>query len=201
MAIASTIADINELKTGDIVLFSGLDHYSRLVRAGTKSKWSHVGLVFESPAHDFLTLWESSIREDTLDVELAEHRVGVRLVSLYDRVKAFEGEISIRRLQGEAITDKKLRCLLALQDELRGRAYERNKFELIRAANKRAFCNRAEDLSSVFCSELVAEAYQRLGLLSEEKPSNDYAPVDFSYERMRNLQGSFYLSEELQLTF
>jgi hypothetical protein len=37
-----------------------------------------------------------------------------------------------------------------------------------------------EDLSSLFCSELVAEAYQKMGLLTEQLPSNEYIPKDFS---------------------
>jgi hypothetical protein len=189
--------DTHELKTGDIVLFSGIDPYSRLVKVGTNSKWSHVGLICESPQHDILTMWESSIREDTIDVEIGEHREGVRLVSFHERVKAFEGEVFIRQLQGDELTNESLRCLFDLREELRGRAYERNKFELIKASNERAFRNKVEDLSSLFCSELVAEAYQRLGLLTEEKPSNDYAPVDFSYDKMQSLQGRFYLSEEI----
>ena len=189
--------DTDELKTGDIVLFSGVDPYSRLVKVGTSSKWSHVGMIVESPQHEFLTMWESSIREDTLDVETNEHREGVRLVSFKDRVQAFEGEVSIRQLQGGVFTNENLRCFFDLREELRGRAYERNKFELIKASNERAFRNTVEDLSSLFCSELVAEAYQRLGLLTEDKPSNDYAPVDFSHDRMQSLQGHFYLSEEI----
>ena len=190
----------SELNTGDIVLFSGVDAYSRLVKVGTSSKWSHVGLILNTPHHDFLTMWESSIREDTLDVEAGLHRIGVRLVSFHDRVKAFEGEISIRRLQGGVLSEESLGALVQFREELRGRDYERNKFELLRASNERAFRNKEEDLSSLFCSELVAEAYQRLGLLTEEKPSNDYAPKDFSHGRMQSLQGEFYLSEEIEFT-
>ncbi len=33
--------------------------------------------------------------------------------------------------------------------------------------------------NSFFCSQLIAEAYQRMGLLSRELPSNAYLPVDF----------------------
>jgi len=189
-----------ELKTGDLVLFSGVDAYSKLVKVSTRSKWSHIGLIVKTVEHNYLTMWESSIREDTLDVETGRHREGVRLVSFIDRVMAFEGEVSIRQLQGGILTDDRLHGLLGLRDELRGRSYERNKFELLKASNERAFRNKTEDLSSLFCSELVAEAYQRLGLLTEEKPSNDYAPVDFSYERMQFLQDDFYLSEEILLS-
>ena len=192
--------DTNELGTGDIILFSGIDAYSKLVKVGTRSKCSHVGLIVDPPEYDFLTIWESSIRQDTLDIETGLHSEGVRLVSFHDRVRAFEGEISIRRLQGDVLNEERLRCLVDLREELRGRAYERNKFELLKASSDGAFRNKAEDLTSLFCSELVAEAYQRLGLLTEEKPSNDYAPVDFSHARMRFLRGNFYLSEEIKFS-
>lgn len=189
----------DELKTGDLVLFSGVDAYSKLVKVSTRSKWSHIGLILKTAEHDCLTMWESSIREDTLDVETGSHREGVRLVSFIDRMTAFEGDVSIRQLQGGILSDDRLHGLLGLRNELRGRSYERNKFELLKASNERAFRNKTEDLSSLFCSELVAEAYQRMGLLTEDKPSNDYAPVDFSYERMQVLLGEFYLSAELDV--
>lgn len=195
-----TTPNTDELSAGDIVLFSGIDAYSRLVKVGTGSRWSHVGLIVESPEHDFLTMLESSIREDTLDVEADKHREGVRLVSFQDRASAFDGEISIRKLQGDILTEVSLGCLMQLMEELRGKEYERNKFELIKASSDGAFRNKVEDLSSLFCSELVAEAYQRLGLLTEDKPSNDYAPVNFSHDRMNLLQGNFYLSEEIEFT-
>jgi len=66
--------DTKELSTGDIVLFSGIDPYSPLVKVGTNSRWSHVGIIFTSPKYEYLTMWESSIREDTIDVETGEHR-------------------------------------------------------------------------------------------------------------------------------
>jgi hypothetical protein len=46
---------------------------------------------------------------------------------------------------------------------------------------------REENLSSFFCSELVAEAYRRMGLLPEHPPANEYTPRDFSSERLTPL--------------
>jgi hypothetical protein len=40
-----------------------------------------------------------------------------------------------------------------------------------------------EDLTRVFCSELVAAAYQHLGLLDQYPPAGGYAPKDFSSEQ------------------
>ena len=46
-------------------------------------------------------------------------------------------------------------------EEMFGRPYEKRVFEMLRAANLFGV-NRKEDLSSVFCSELVAAAYHRM---------------------------------------
>lgn len=42
--------------------------------------------------------------------------------------------------------------------------------------------NKKADLSSVFCSELVAQCYQALELLpaDDAKPSNSYTPAHFA---------------------
>ena len=40
--------------------------------------------------------------------------------------------------------------------------------------------NRERFTDSIFCSELVAEAYQRVGLLSEKRLSSNFTPRDFS---------------------
>jgi len=58
-----------------------------------------------------------------------------------------------------------------------------------------------ENLDSIFCSELVAEAYQRIGILNKRLPSNEYTPQDFSQERIIHLNSPFYLGEEIQFEF
>jgi hypothetical protein len=37
-----------------------------------------------------------------------------------------------------------------------------------------------QDQNSLFCSELVASCYQKMGLLSFDRVSNQYLPRDFS---------------------
>jgi hypothetical protein len=57
------------------------------------------------------------------------------------------------------------------------------RLELLRAAyDGRVFKNREPTTDSFNCAELVAEAYQRMGLLPMVPPSNRYMPKDFSSE-------------------
>lgn len=189
----------NELKTGDLVLFSGKGAFSDIIKYGTLSKWSHIGMILHIPEYDFLTVWESTTLSDVKDLESGIPRKGVQLVPLSDRVQKYSGYISVRQLQGADLPENSLRKLMELRKELKGKRYERSKMELFKSAYDGPFGHNSEDLSSLFCSELVAEAYQRLGLVTEEKSSNEYTPADFSEKRMKELHGDFYLSNEITL--
>jgi len=186
-----------DLKTGDIVLFSGKGAFSNIIKYGTMSTWSHVGMVLNIPEYDFLTIWESTTLSDIDDLTSGMPRKGVQLVPLSDRVQKYSGNISIRHLKGGELPQSSVKSLMELRRSLRGKRYERGKMELFKAAFDGPFGNNSEDLSSLFCSELVAEAYQALGLLSEAVPSNEYTPADFSQKKMTHLKNGFELSEEI----
>lgn len=90
--------------------------------------------------------------------------------------------------------------LLQFKKELGERPYEKSKLQLIRSAldfHQDYFTflkNEHEDLSSLFCSELVAAAYQHMGLLEFDKTlenyktSNEYTPDDFTSHRDEKLR-------------
>lgn len=172
-----------ELKTGDIVLFSGKGGVSAGIKWATFSRWSHVGMVLVISEYDFVCLWESTTLSDIKDLETGEPRKGVQLVPLSGRVRQYEGEIAVRNLQGVSFSDADIDKLMALRKKLARTPYERDKLELVKSAYDWPFGSNAEDLASLFCSELVAEAYQTLGLVRKgktNKPSNEYTPADFS---------------------
>jgi len=174
----------HQLKIGDIVLFSG---ESGEVQLFTNSKWSHVGVVFKEAT-------------DSSDVVLLEATPahGVHLVSLKEKVDDYDGDISFRHLNVKRTSSMK-RALINLYRELRGRAYESRDYQGARELSNAAIDTldknggqtlNHEDLSKVFCSELVAEAYQRMGLLSSNDPlypSNEFTPKDFSEEKELDL--------------
>lgn len=188
-----------ELKTGDIILFSGKGAFSDIIKFGTLSKWSHVGMILSMPDYNFLSIWESTTLSDVTDLDSGLPRKGVQLVPLSSRVQKYSGDIAVRQLTGAELSGDSLQKLMTLRSELRDKPYERDKIELFKSAYDGPFGHNDEDLSSIFCSELVAEAYQKLGLLSEDKSSNEYTPADFSEKRMKELSGDFYLSDEIVL--
>lgn len=171
------------LNTGDIVLFSGKGGISAGIKWGTLSRWSHVGMILSLDEYDFVTIWESTTLSNVNNLETGVPKKGVQLVPLSSRVNKYDGDIAIRQLKGIEFDADNVRDLMTLRREVSSRPYEESTLQLIKSAYDGPFGHNEEDLSSLFCSELVAEAYQRLGLLNEEKPSNEYTPADFSEKR------------------
>lgn len=163
-----------KLKTGDLVLFSGKGGISAGIKWATLSRWSHVGMIVVLPEYDFVTVWESTTLSSLVDLDTKIPRKGVQLVPLSSRIEGYDGEVAVRQLEGVSFDNDDNKNLMQLRRELAGREYEQNKIELIKAAYDGPLGRNSEDLTSLFCSELVAEAYQRLGLLSEDKRSSEY---------------------------
>lgn len=174
-----------KLDTGDIVLFSGSGFISRLIQMISKSKWSHVGMVIKSAEWDMLLLWESTTLSKIKDIESRKQTQGVQLVPLSERIKCYkEGCVAFRRLIG-GTEEQRLDMQSKLKDfrsEVKGRNYEESKWELFRAAYDGAWGLNEADLSSLFCSEMINEAYRRMGLIYPDpvSPSNEFIPGEFS---------------------
>ena len=76
--------------------------------------------------------------------------------------------------------------LQAFIDDFADVPYQKKVSELAQAGLELpGFDPEEETLEDLFCSEAVAEAMQRMGILSEDKPSNNYCPGDFSSNRWR----------------
>jgi hypothetical protein len=183
----------SDLKTGDLVLFSGTSITSSVIKWAIGGKWSHVGIVVRTPAFpDRVLLWESTTLADLPDVETNLAAPGVQLVWLSARLATYHGEFRLRALD-KPITPEMEGALTKRRRELGGRPYEQEKLELLHAALDGWFgAVKRERLGSLFCSELVAEAYQVMGLLPEPPagpPSNEYTPRDFARRGSKLLSG------------
>ncbi len=189
-----------ELDTGDIVLFSGKGGISEWIKGFTRSKWSHVGMVIKDKAWDMVLLWESTTLSNIDDLETGRKKKGVQLVALSERIDNYTGEVSVRRLITEK-TPQMVEALKDLRNEIKERSYEESMIELIKSAYDGPLGQNTQDLSSLFCSELVAEAYMRMGLLPVGTlPSNEYTPKDFSSERNLQLLKEAKLGNEILVT-
>lgn len=156
----------SKLDTFDLVLWSSGDKLARLIQVGTNSIWTHVGMVVRFPG-DVLMLWESTFDDTTS---------GVRLSPLS---KALCDSVSVRLATVER-TQTLWNRLMDVRKDLDGRPFENNVLEFICAAYDGPFGLNKRNVTALFCSELIAETLQRVGLLADDKPSNEFTPNDFS---------------------
>lgn len=196
-----------ELYTGDIVLFSRKNVLMVLWQWITDCRWTHVGMVMRSEDTQQVLLWESTTLSNLQDHFCGIARAGVQAVLLSQRVRTYKGDVAIRKLncpmeaQAKRLMDAKL-C--KFRKVVQNRPFERNFSELLQAFidfssdQVRTRCKRSarhtdrspetetdfyrgRSWSSLFCSELVAAAYQSMGLLDPYgKKANEYTPKDFS---------------------
>lgn len=180
----------NDLKTGDIVLFAGKGLISWLIQKITNNQYSHVGMVLRIDGFDFVTIWESTILGDTPDI-FHQKKKGVQIVQLSKRIKNYKGKIAIRMLHDFEFGEEQEKIITQLRHEINNRPYEKNYLSLIKSAwDGKLGKNKKKDLSSLFCSELVAEAYMRLGLIAKDQVSSEYTPADFSEQgALKLIQG------------
>ncbi len=180
-----------KLETGDIVLFSGEGIVSNFIKVFTASPYSHVGMVVKIPEWDMVLLWESTTLSKIKDVRSGTVKQGVQLVPLSERVKAYKGTIGVRFLSVERTYEMR-KALAKLRKEVAGRPYEEDKLELFKSAYDFFGGKNEEELSSLFCSEMVAEGYQRMGFLEEPPkglPSNEYTPANLAAYSLKLIHG------------
>ena len=192
----------DQLETGDIVLFSSKGFISGAIRLMTRSCWSHVGMVVRMPEWDTIMIWEATNTLRGKDFFAKAPKKGVQLVRLseriHDAIHNQGAKVAVRHLHDIDRDDAMRETLKKLRHALKNKDYETNLLELFNSAFDGVIAENEEDLSSIFCSELVAEAWQEIGILSEEKSSNEYVPKDFSSEGVMTLLKG-YLTPQIEL--
>lgn len=167
------------LDTGDVLLFDGASRLSLTLKWFQRSEFSHVGMVVRPPGSDLVMCIESTTLSNVRDIVNGTGIEGVQLVLLSERLAKYDGTISVRRLLGPR-NPQLWPAFDAARHELHGRPYEQRKWNLIRAwVDLPGFPDADTDLSSLFCSELVAELYMRMQLLPPRPSSAEYIPADF----------------------
>eukprot|EP01094_Clydonella_sp_ATCC50884_P004650 TRINITY_DN13686_c0_g1_i1.p1 TRINITY_DN13686_c0_g1~~TRINITY_DN13686_c0_g1_i1.p1 ORF type:complete len:710 (-),score=223.53 TRINITY_DN13686_c0_g1_i1:9-2138(-) len=152
------------MNVGDLILINSSAFLTHGVKWTTGSQWDHVAMVTQSRTSGKLSLFEA-----TTD--------GVAQYTLSSALKVYRANstIGVRRLKVER-TPEMLKALEGFMTEVEGRPYTRSLTELIRAAYG---TNESEDTNSLFCSQLVAKALQRIGVISETYLCNNILPGHF----------------------
>jgi hypothetical protein len=193
MASADADASLCGLKTGDVVLFTGQGLARGLAKWFNRSPWTHVGLVLRGLVAAEPLLWEA--------LWGGPHR-GAIATPLAVRMARSRGRISVRCLN-RPLAPTQCQRLEALRQEVAERPHARGLFDLIGAADDGWVGTRRENLGEPMDGELVAEAYQRIGLLDEiargGKAPGDYRAWHFCAKYGLELKNGYVLGPELVL--
>lgn len=177
---------MNQLETGDILLFSNypsgfFGFFDSLIRFGTQSKYSHIGIVIKDP--EFLNLkglymWESGY-EGTPDPQDNKIKIGVQITLLDTVINNYKktGHIFVRKLNcpKELITNEKLK---KIHEEVYLKPYDINPIHWVASAfNSNINLNENK---SFWCSALVCYILVKLGILDENENWTLKKPCDFS---------------------
>jgi len=184
----------NQLKTGDILLFSGKGFISWGIKRICGSKWSHVGMVIKVNGYDMVFCWESTSMSSIKDFFSKKQKNGAQTVLLSDRLRVYPGQVAVRQLK-TPLKPQQINAIMQLRKECKNKPYETNKWELFCAAYDFIGGKNKKNLRSVFCSEMTAEGYIRAGLLKSKKPSNEYEPCEFASMKLIGNE----LSQEIYL--
>lgn len=177
--------------TGDVWLFRGRKAADRAIRLFTNSPVNHVGMAVTIDDLPPL-LWHAELGRSTPDVWSGEPQRGAQLHRLEDAVQTwchrYGQKAWFRPLDAEvtpAMEDEVLRVV----NEYDGHHFPRTMSLVRRWILGRA--RRPVTLEDLFCAELVAVTYQRMGLLPDDRPANWYDPGRFwSGDRLQLARGA-----------
>lgn len=173
------------MQTGDIILFKGL-YLDRDQQPHPSENWTHAGLVVKMPERDETLLWESTPLESVIDRILGLRKGGPQLVSLRERLLTYETDVYAWRQLRVVRSPEMLNALYRYIYQVHRLPFPPQIEVIRRVIQSRFFLRwwpRKATYRNIFCTELIAETYMRMGLLPETPPASAYLPLDFSERR------------------
>ena len=186
-------------RTGDVWLFRGRTVADKAIRAATNSPVNHVGMVV---ALDDLPplIWHAELGRSLPDVWTGRHQRGTQLHRLVDAVSVWHhkyGQDAWMRPIDIEVTRAQEDAVLRTIDELDGSAFPRTRS--LAAGWIKGRARRRTTVEALFCAEVVAITFERMGLLPPERPPNWYDPGKFwSGDRLRLVGAT--LGDEIPIT-
>lgn len=184
--------------TGDLWLFRGRSFADLAIRALTNAPVNHVGMVV---AIDDLPplLWHAELGMSLPDVWTGEHQRGVQLHRLADAVHVWEDRYGqrawVRQLEG-TITPRQEDELMQVIAQYDGSPFPRT-LGLARSWVTGRVRRREVSKETLYCAELVAITYQRMGILPGRRPASWFDPGRFSSVDRIDLAPPYALTGEI----
>ena len=169
--ILSNYNDIrDQLQPGDLIAYGGMGWVSKLIKWSTGSPVSHVGVVARvDSGHERVMVMESTSLNG---------RKGVQMNRLSKRVQEYNGHVwwlPLSDRSREKLDIDKFWEYLWAQDG--------KKYDYLQASMSATLFWAREDFGKLFCSELVAGAYEAGGLIAKIN-SSEATPKDLVNMRL-----------------
>jgi hypothetical protein len=201
MVPALTTTDaVATARTGDVWLFRGRSGADRAIRVFTNAPVNHVGMVV---ALDDLPplLWHTELGQSIESVWTGDRHRGAQLNRLDEALEVWTQKYKqlafVRQFDG-VVTREMEDALLRVVAEYEGRPFPRTRRlvgKWLAGRLKREATERA-----VYCAELLAITYARMGLLDARTPANWFDPGRFWSGDRLELTGGARLGPEIAVT-
>tara|TARA_B000000565_G_scaffold255828_1_gene238205 strand:+ start:4785 stop:5372 length:588 start_codon:yes stop_codon:yes gene_type:complete len=174
--------NINDLQTGDLILFNGNYFLSRFIELITGSIYSHTAIIVKNP--NFLgekyqgTYILESGYEDKKDVENNRTKFGVQLTNFEELLKNYNGKIYVRKLNCQRNQDFEQK-VIDFHSDVHNLPYDLNPIDWFKAKFNIDIGN-IQKKNTFWCSALVSYFYVKLGFLTKDIPWTLIKPQDLS---------------------
>ena len=188
---------LDRAQTGDVWLFRGPSGADRAIRVATNSPVNHVAMVV---ALDDLPplLWHTELGHSLESVWSGDVHRGAQLNRLDEALALWTGKYRqlafVRPFDGE-ITREMEDALLRVVAEYEGRPFPRTRHLVGKWLSGRL--RRHASQQAIYCAELLAITYTRMGLLDPRTPANWFDPGRFWSGDRLALRGGAGLASEI----
>lgn len=177
--VMTSIDAVGSARTGDVWLFRGPSGADRAIRLLTNSPVNHVAMAV---ALDDLPplLWHTELGQSSASVWTGDRHRGAQLNRLDEALAVWTGKYKqrafVRQFHGE-ITPEMEDAFLRVVAEYEGRPFPRTRRLIGKWLSGKL--RREASEQAVFCAELLAITYTRMGLLDSAAPANWFDPGRF----------------------
>lgn len=196
MVTLSAAEALEEARTGDVWLFRGPSGADKAIRLLTNAPVNHVAMVVQLEDLPPL-LWHTELGRTLEDVWTGEHSRGAQLNRLDDAIGVWTGKYRqtafVRQFDGE-VTAAQEDALLRVIAEYDGRPFPRTRRLVGKWLSGRL--RREASEQAVYCAELLAITFTRMGLLDARTPANWFDPGRFWSGDRLDLVGGASLGPE-----
>ena len=182
---------IDDATTGDVWLFRGRSVADRAIRVATNAPVNHVAMVVAIEDLPPL-LWHTEMGRSLEDVWTGTHHRGAQLNRLDDAYRVWTGKYQqqayVRQFRGQVTREMEDELLRVIAAHI-GKPFPKT----ARLATwwLKGRVRQEATGEAVYCAQLLAITFRRMGLLDARKPANWYDPGKFwSGDRLELANGA-----------